>query len=139
MGSAFRKGDKVDRSRLRRGQVNLPELGEDKYLLVRALSAKEISVRQVQEKEARKKVIADAKAAGEMISDDELNRRIVELMPNSSGFALIAMCAINDDGSPVFDDEADCEANLDVAASSLTNIIKEILTLSGIPQDATKN
>ena len=151
MGS-FKKGDRLKRNGLRKEKFPLPELGDGTYITLRAMSAMEMRERTDKENAIRKSVSAAALEGGEKLSDHEVNKRIAE-HPDMQGYVLIGLCAIDDDGEPIFKDETDpatgkvktaaqdAEESLDVGVYSVLAMVEKIMELSGMPisRDRSKN
>ncbi len=136
MGS-FQKGDKVEKSSVKTDKVSLPELGKDKFIRVRAMSAGEVKARNAKEKEIRASIEAQFPDLGK----DAVDIKVSET-PEMSAHGIIALCAVNDDGTPIFDDAADAETSLEeIAFASHIAIVKKIFELSGLTniKDRTKN
>ena len=57
------------------------------------------------------------------------------------GQAIIATCAINEDGTPIFTDSADVDESLKVEFASYIGMVKKVLELSGLSniKDRSKN
>lgn len=111
MGS-FKKGDTLDKKRLKRFKYSLPEIGDGVYLTLRALSAPEVDEH-----------IADGKDGPKEIS----------------GWKLLAMVAIDDAGETIFENEDDARKNLPVSAESMQGMVKKILELSGLANDKDRS
>ncbi len=134
--SSFQKGDAIQQSRIKRAKFPLPELGQDKFILLRAMSAQEVKDRNAKEKAIRTSIEAEHPEA----SKDEVDATVSE-HPDMSVNAIIALCATNDDGSPIFTDATDVEANLPIEFASWLGMVKKVFELSGLSniKDRSKN
>ena len=92
------------------------QLGNDTYICVRELSSKELLNLQAHQGEQDH-------------SESAPNMDFV--------FSIIATCACDDEGKPIFDSKEDVKQNLDIGVSSLVEIQRQIMTLSGL--DSPKN
>ncbi len=52
---------------------------------------------------------------------------------------ILAVCIVDDEGKPIFDNGDDVLAGLDVAASSLVKLVDRVVELSGLNRDRSKN
>ena len=111
--ASFQKGDRLDTSKLKRHKFPLPEIGEGKYLTLRALSAPEVETHVANGPDGQEKGI--------------------------TGYKLISVAAVLDDNTPIFEDEEDARKNLDVSAESLQAMVKKILELSGLQADKDRS
>lgn len=114
MGS-FKKGDKLDATKLKRVKFSLPELGDGVFIWLRALSHAELDG-----------ILKDGKA------DDPNSKTLAD-------HALLAKCCVDDDGLPIFTDADDVKANLDVSLESFVGMALKIGEISGLNKDRSKN
>lgn len=113
--TAFAKGAAIQAASMPRKKFSLPELGKDTYIWIRALTAKE--------------------AKTHLVADQGQEEK------SATGYKLISLCAVNEDGSQIFDSEKDVEENFDVSMASVFAIVDLICELSGVPKgkDRSKN
>lgn len=112
--ASFKKGDSLDTSKLKREKFKLPECGDGVYLTIRALTAPEVDEHIATGTDGKEK--------------------------NITGYKLLYLCAVNDDGSQMFDGEDDARLHLKVSAESLAAMVKRVLSLSGLDtKDREKN
>ncbi len=107
---AFTKGQGVDPAKLKKQKVALPEIAPDTFILIRELTARE------------------AIGASSATKDNPLD-----------GFTMIALTAVNEDGSPIFTDGEDVRANLDVSAATVRRLVDKICEMSGLDTINLKN
>jgi hypothetical protein len=108
------KGQK--RSKPRRDKFPLPELGDDAYVWIRSLSSTQLLA--LQDRHGKRPEV------------EETNLAFVQ--------EVLALCAVNDDGSPLYDGAADVAANLEVDFPTLKEMVKKCFEISGI-ETAEKN
>jgi hypothetical protein len=110
--ASFKKGDELDTAKLKREKFALKEIGDSVYITLRALSAPEVA---------------------NHIAEDESGPKQV------SGYKLISICAVDDDGKPLFDHEEDAKTHLKISAESLQKMVKKILDMSGLSPDKDRS
>lgn len=106
------KGQALAPNGLRREKFPLPEFGKDSYVWLRALSAKEI---------------IDFQDGNVMLPD---NGDVTKANPDG-GFILIAACAVNDDGNPIYENKDEVKREFAGAASSVIGMVNRIAEMSG--------
>ena len=113
--ASFQKGDTLDTMKMKRVKFPLPEIGDGKYLTVRALSAPEV--------------------------DEHIATGADGIEKKVSGYKLISLVAVTDEGALIFDSEDDARKNLQVSAESVQSLVKKILDISGLSpeKDRAKN
>ncbi len=113
--ASFKKGDKLDLSKLKRTKFTLKEISDSTYITLRPLTAPEVDLH-----------IADG-PNGES--------------KNATAYKILSLVAEDDDGKPLFESEDDCRANLDITAQSLRKLLDTVMEISGIApeKDRAKN
>jgi hypothetical protein len=140
---AFQKGARLSSAKLKRKKFLLPELGDDCFIFLRTLTAKEIFGWQAKEDAIRKQVVADAEVRGETLTDKEIVKRVSDYK-ELDGFVLIAIAAVDETGQQIFAEEKDAEGrviktaaqdakdNLDIGFNTLLAMVREIYEISGM-------
>lgn len=123
----FQKGQTADKKRLKRVKYPLPEVAEGAYVVVRALSQKEVMDLIVKPEEERKRQAAEG---------------LLPEPPSQSerpDYKILALCLVNDEGEPIFESAQDVELNFDVSAESMVRIVERVVALSGLEKREPKN
>ena len=110
------KGERLEPRALPAEKFDLPELGAGVYVMVRAMTARQILA-------LRKR----HGARPEVTEADSL-----------FGFEVIACCAASDDGSLLYADAAEAADHLDLAFPTLQALVKKCLDVSGV-ENTEKN
>jgi hypothetical protein len=117
----FQKGSKPDKSKIKREKFVLgPEHGESTFVYVRGLTVPE-GERHVEHLKTLQ------------------NPSIPESDRKNAGYFLMSCCLVDENGTQLFDDPVDVEANFDVSASDFVKIMTVMNRLSGLDRDFSKN